>query len=334
MKDRKFVDTVTLYVTAGKGGNGCMSFRREKFVPLGGPDGGDGGKGGDVVLRADKDLESLVSLFYAPHQRAESGGHGKGKKLRGRCGNDLVVKVPRGTEIREKESGELVADLVQHGSEALVATGGKGGQGNCHWLTTSHQAPREHTDGEPGEEKTFRLKLKTVADVGLVGYPNAGKSSLLTAISNAHPKIAAYPFTTLHPVVGTVVFEDYSSLKVTDIAGLTETSHLGSGMGHEFLRHIERCGALLIVIDMAGVDGRGPADDYFSLLKELEFHKPELAELPTFVVANKMDLDAATGNLEEFVKKTRTKPIAVSALAVEGIEKLKEALHGLGVGSG
>jgi len=329
MKARTFVDSATLYATGGSGGNGCVSFRREKFVPRGGPDGGDGGHGGSVILKADSDEDSLVKIYFSPHQRATDAGHGKGKNLHGRNGKDRVVGVPCGTEVWNADTGELLQDMVEHDTELLVARGGKGGLGNTHWKRSAHRAPREHTPGEPGESVTLRLELKLAADVGLVGYPNAGKSSLLTSISDAHPKVGLYPFTTLNPIVGTVVFEDYSRLKVADIPGLIEGAHRGIGLGHDFLRHIERSTYLVYVIDMAGADARNPWDDYASLCRELELHKQELATRPSVIVANKMDLEEAAPNLAEFTEKTGCSPLQISAVTGEGVDVLKEKLQEL-----
>ena len=329
MKARTFVDSVVVYAEGGAGGNGCVSFRREKYVPRGGPDGGDGGHGGSVVLRADHDVDSLIALFYTPHQRAGRGGHGKGKKLHGRNGGSLIVPVPCGTEIWDREANSLIADLLEHGAEQLVAAGGRGGLGNCHWKTSTHQAPTEHTDGAPGEERALRLELKLVSDVGLVGFPNAGKSSLLTRISDAHPKVAAYPFTTLNPIIGTVIFEDYTRLRVADIPGIIADAHAGVGLGTAFLRHIERSRHLAYVIDMAGVDGRDPVDDYTSVRRELELYRADLLSRPSLCVANKMDAEGAVDNLRTFEKETGLSPLPVSALNGDGIPELRDALHRL-----
>lgn len=327
MKFQKFIDSATLYAKAGNGGNGCCSFRREKFVPKGGPDGGDGGRGGHVILEADENDTSLIRIYYAPHQRAKSGGHGKGKQLHGRNGKDLIVKVPLGTEVRDIETGELIADIVGQNQQFVAARGGNGGKGNVHWKSATHQAPTEHTKGEPGEEASYKLVLKLIADVGLVGYPNAGKSSLLTAISHAHPKIDAYPFTTLNPIIGTITFEDYTQMKIADIPGLIDGAHRGVGLGYEFLRHIERSPYLIFVIDIAGTDNRKPQDDYKALLKELEFYKPEILNRPRIVTANKMDVPNAEENLEEFTKETGVKPIPISARAKTGLDELKSAIE-------
>ena len=326
MKVRSFVDTATIRVKGGDAGHGCVSFRREKFIPKGGPDGGDGGNGGDIILRVDRDVDSLVPLFYAPDQRADRGEHGRGKQQYGSGGDDRIVKVPCGTEVWDDETGELLGDLVEHDAELLVAKGGRGGHGNIHWLSNSHRAPREHTDGNAGEERRLRLQLKIVADIGLVGFPNAGKSSLLTKISHAHPKIAAYPFTTMNPIVGTLIFDDYTRVKIADIPGLIKDAHLGVGLGHKFLRHIERASYLVFVIDMSGIDGRLPHEDYQNLLNEAELYDPSLAQRPSLVVANKMDVDCAADNLAVFKKTTNTDPIVISALTGEGLDELHSAI--------
>jgi GTP-binding protein len=329
VRSRTFIDSVVLHARAGNGGNGCASFRREKYIPKGGPDGGDGGRGGHVILKGDRAADSLEAFHYVPHQSAENGGHGKGKMCHGRNGRDLTASVPCGTEVRDLETDRVVGDILEHGQTLTVARGGKGGLGNCHWKSSTRRAPREHSDGEPGEEASLRLELKLIADIGLVGFPNAGKSSLLTAVSDAHPKVAAYPFTTLHPIMGTIVFEDYTRLRVADVPGLIKGAHEGVGLGDRFLRHIERSSFLLYVIDMAGVDGRCPSDDYADLHEELVQYKAELGMLPSIVVANKMDLPAAVENLPEFRSRTNTQPISVSALTGLGLTELKDEIHRL-----
>lgn len=329
MKANKFIDTVSVYAFAGDGGNGCMSFRREKYVPHGGPDGGDGGRGGDVVFRADTGVSSLLSLYYAPHQRADRGGHGKGKQMHGRNGKDKVILVPCGTEVWDAPENVLLADIVSAGEVFIAAHGGKGGLGNCHWKTSTHQAPREHTDGQPGEQKELLLKLKLISDIGLVGYPNAGKSSILSAISDAHPKVAAYPFTTLNPIIGTVVFDDHNRLTVADIPGLIEGAHKGIGLGHDFLRHVERARYLVFVIDMAGVDMRKPHEDYASLMKEIGLYRKDLLDKKHLVLANKMDLPEAGENIVKFIRKTGIDPIRVSAKTGDGLDAVKKVLHGM-----
>ncbi|HOW96700.1 MAG TPA: GTPase ObgE [Kiritimatiellia bacterium] len=326
MKAITFIDRARLYVYAGNGGNGCASFRREKYIPHGGPDGGDGGRGGSVILRADKNVDSLLDLYYEPHRRAEHAGPGRGKQCTGRDGRDLRVKVPPGTLVRHEADGALVGELLADGQELVVARGGRGGLGNMHFATSSHRAPRECTPGTPGEQFILRLELKSIADIGLVGYPNAGKSTLLRALTAARPKVAAYPFTTLHPVIGTLELGDAESLRIADIPGLIDGAHRGVGLGHDFLRHIERTKLLVFVVDMAGVDGRDPSDDWDSLQRELELYNAELARRPGLVVANKMDLPEAEERLKDFRKKTKTRPIPISALAGEGVARLREEL--------
>jgi GTP-binding protein len=327
VKGRIFVDEVTMYAHAGNGGNGAVNFRREKYVPEGGPDGGDGGKGGDVVLVADRDTDSLISIQFSPHQRAEHAGKGGRQRRHGRDGRDCVVRVPCGTIAVNGETGEPIGEAVKEGDRLVVARGGKGGRGNWHWRSATHQVPMEHTDGDPGEEIEARLELKIVADVGLVGYPNAGKSSLLAAISDARPKVAPYPFTTLNPVIGTAIYEDYTRIRIADIPGLIEGAHEGVGLGHRFLRHIERSRFLVYVIDMAGTENRDPVADYECLRKELRLHLEELAERPFVVVANKMDLPEADAKLRGFRRKTKLRPIPISALEGAGIDKLRDELR-------
>lgn len=321
------MDSVVVYAHAGNGGNGSVSFRREKFVPRGGPDGGDGGRGGHVILQGDADTDSLVHLYFVPHQSARPGGHGSGKKSHGRNGKDNIIKVPCGTEVWNTEDHKLVTDIVEHGQTVIIARGGEGGNGNCHWKTSTHQAPTEHTDGIPTEEISLRLELKIVADIGMVGFPNAGKSSLLTKISQAHPKIGAYPFTTLNPIIGTVIFPDYNRLTVADIPGLIKDAHLGSGLGHAFLRHIERSRFILYILDMAGVDTRNPYDDYIDLKNELELYDNSILERPSLVVANKMDLPDAAKNLSEFTKESGVDPIQISASTGDGVPELRDAIY-------
>lgn len=327
MKPIVFRDQVKVYVRAGDGGDGAATFRREKHVPRGGPDGGDGGDGGHVIFQAHHNIDSLVDLYYKPHQRAEHGVKGRGQRRHGRRGKSIHVKVPCGTTVYEANSGALIGELLEDGEELIVAQGGKGGLGNCHFVTSSHQVPTEFTPGTPGEEKTLRLELKTVADIGLVGHPNAGKSTLLTRLSGAHPKIAPYPFTTLHPIIGTIIFEDYNKLRVADIPGLIEGAHEGVGLGYEFLRHIERTHFLLYIIDMAGTDMRSPVEDFRSLQHELQLYKEELLDLPHLVLANKMDVECAGENLKEFIAETGITPLCISAQDNEGTELLMQTLY-------
>lgn len=327
MKTRKFVDHTIVYATAGNGGNGSASFRREKYVPLGGPDGGDGGRGGHVIFRANPSIDSLITLFFEPHRRAGHGGDGRGKRMHGKNGADCVVEVPIGTVVRERETQLFLGDLIEDGQELTIAKGGKGGLGNVHFKSSSHQAPDETTPGEEGQNLTLDVELKIVAHAGLVGFPNAGKSSLLAAISDAHPKVASYPFTTINPVPGTVVFEDYTHVKIIDIPGIIHGAHAGVGLGDTFLRHIERAKLIMIVIDMAGIDGREPVSDYKDLLDELGQYNPALLERPRIVVANKTDLPEATENLAIFKKETKINPMKISALHGTGIAQLKRKLY-------
>lgn len=327
MKHSIFKDRVPIHVFAGDGGNGCSSFRREKFIPHGGPDGGDGGKGGSVYLEASRDVDSLVGLYYVPNQRAGHAGHGKGAQRTGENGNDLVIQVPCGTEVRLLDDGDFIGEVLEHGQRLLVARGGKGGKGNIHFKSSTHQAPTETTSGEKGEIKDLLCELKTIADIGLVGYPNAGKSTLLAAMTNAHPKIAAYPFTTLNPLIGTIEYEDFTKIRVADIPGLIDGAHDGTGLGHDFLRHIERARYLLFVIDMAGTDGRDPTADFRSLRKELKLYRPDLEHRPCLILANKMDAEGARKNLTSFKRRTKTKPIPIAAATGKGIPELKQMLY-------
>lgn len=327
MKTITFKDRVRVYVYAGNGGDGAATFRREKYIDHGGPDGGDGGLGGSVYLRASKDQSSLLDLYYEPHQRAEHAGKGTGKQCTGRGGRDRYVLVPCGTQAYDYETGEFVGEVINDGDVLLVAKGGRGGKGNMHFATPSHQAPREFTPGQEGETRVLRLDLKSVADVGLVGYPNAGKSTLLRAISGAKPKVAPYPFTTLNPIIGTVVFDDYRTIKVADIPGLIDGASEGVGLGHDFLRHIERTKFLVFIVDMAGVDARDPVDDFRSLKKELKLYSKDLLKRPTLILANKMDLPEAAQKLKDFKRRTKTKPLEISAESGAGVDAVKAALY-------
>ena len=319
---------MVVHARAGKGGDGSASFRRESYIPEGGPDGGDGGRGGHIVFKGSRNVGSLIALYFAPDLRAENGVSGRGQQMFGRCGRDLVTLVPCGTEIYNEETGELMADIVDHGQEVILARGGKGGLGNVHFKTSTHQAPTEHTLGEPGEEFNLRLELKTIADAGLLGFPNAGKSSLLRCVSDARPKIACYPFTTLNPIVGTIQYDDFSQLRVADVPGIIEGAASGVGLGIDFLKHLARSRVLVYVIDMAGTDNREPWRDYAILRSEVEQHDPELLERPMMVLANKMDQDAALLNLPRFIQETGVSPIPMSAIdpADEGVARFKRDL--------
>ena len=329
MKAKTFIDQVEVLVRSGKGGDGSMSFRREALVSFGGPDGGDGGRGGDVVMKASEHVNSLLSLYYDPKCFAQDGGAGQGQKMYGKRGKDLVVPVPLGTEVYDAESGLLIADITEPGQEAVVARGGAGGFGNVHFKSSVNQTPTEHTAGGAGEEKRLRLELKTIADAGLVGFPNAGKSSILGALSSATPKVASYPFTTLNPIVGTVVYEDYAKVRIADVPGIIEGAARGVGLGLEFLRHLERSKALVFVIDMAGTDNREPWNDYAVLRREIDAYSADLAGRPALVVANKMDVACARENLSRFVAETGVTPLEVSCASREGLDAFKAALRDL-----
>ena len=294
-----FVDKTTVYVKGGDGGNGCVSFRREKFVPKGGPDGGDGGAGGSVYFEGSTGEHSLLSLFYQRRYAAADGPCGRGSGCHGRAAEDTVVKVPIGTVATDSATGEIVADIGAPGERVLVAAGGRGGRGNARFLSNRNRVPRHAEPGEPGEERELLLELKTIADAGLVGYPNAGKSTLLGALSSAKPKVGAYPFTTLYPSVGVVEFDypDFTRYTVADIPGLIDGAHENIGLGHDFLRHIERTRVLVYVLDMAGSDGRDPLEDFRHLREELELYQPGITSRASLIVANKMDGGASDENL-------------------------------------
>jgi GTP-binding protein len=381
-----FIDEIRIYARAGHGGKGCVAFQREKYRPKGGPSGGNGGRGGDVILLADHDLNNLIAQYYQPSLMSKDGKAGMGKGMDGHAGKELVVKVPCGTmvwrlaaetasqsdsispsplsqpglaansshravlrttasaraveldlsSVPPESAGrsdleskrDLVADLTQHGQRLILCKGGRGGLGNRNFATAAHQAPRFAQPGEPGEEGYFFLELRIIAEVGLIGYPNAGKSTLLTAISHARPKIAPYPFTTLHPQIGIVEYADFRRLTVCDVPGLIEGAHRNVGLGHEFLRHVERCKVLVLLLDMAGADGRMPWDDYKNLLRELELYDPGLLERPRLVVANKMDEPVAEANLKTFKRKIRKTPLLPIAAAFDqGIEQFRTAIR-------
>jgi GTP-binding protein len=323
-----FVDEVVIQAYAGGGGNGCVSFRREKTAPKGGPNGGDGGRGGDIVLVGSKDMNNLLGLWYKPILRAQRGSHGMGKNRTGHSGADCVVQVPVGTVVRrDSKEGEIIADLTEEGQRFILCKAGQGGRGNQHFAKPWHQAPREFEEGKPGEEGSFYLELKLMADAALIGYPNAGKSTILSKISRAHPKVAPYPFTTLTPNVGTLEFPDFHRLVIADVPGLIEGAHEGRGLGVKFLRHIERCPVLVIVLDMAGVDGREPLEDYESLLNELAQYDAKLLKRPRLIAANKMDLKAALSNLKTLKKQIRKSIVPISAETGAGLEELKSAIR-------
>jgi GTP-binding protein len=389
-----FIDEIKIYAQAGHGGKGCVAFHREAYITKGGPSGGNGGRGGSVILQADHDLNNLIQQYYVSRLIAPGGDAGMGKGMDGHAGKDLIIKVPCGTlvwrladttpaikkkmddeddedEVGEEtepplfstgtgkrallrhaggesgmeidlsqegedkkspagevDKGELVADLTTHGQQFILCKGGRGGLGNRNFATSRRQTPRFAQPGEPGTEGDYLLELQIMAEVGLVGYPNAGKSTLLTAISKARPKIASYPFTTLHPQIGIVEYPDWKRLTVCDVPGLIEGAHNNVGLGHEFLRHIQRCKILVLLLDMAGTDGRKPWDDYKQLLKELELYDPALLEKSRLVVANKMDEAAAEENLKQFKKKIKkVSLLPISAAFDQGMEKFRQTIR-------
>lgn len=383
-----FIDEIKVYARAGHGGAGCIAFQREAYRPKGGPSGGNGGRGGSVILQGDRDINNLIAQYFQPRLLAEKGQNGLGKGMDGHAGKDLVVKVPCGTlvwglgpskapgaEAEEESTPEpaavlpaspsrrpllrtsagvrameidfsaeepaakpatkpnrdgatLVADIVEHGQQFVLCQGGRGGLGNRNFATARRQAPRFAQPGEPGGEGDYLFELRMIAEVGLVGFPNAGKSTLLTAISKARPKIAPYPFTTLHPQIGIVEYADWHRLTVCDVPGLIEGAHQNVGLGHAFLRHIERCRVLVVLLDMAATDGRTPWDDHQQVLRELELYDPGLLERPRLVVANKMDEPAAAKNLAAFKRRVRKTPVlTMSAELGEGVEEFKQAIR-------
>jgi GTP-binding protein len=321
-----FVDQVNVILLAGKGGNGCVSFRREKGIPRGGPDGGRGGDGGNVHLVSDANLNSLAFYRFHPLNKAPKGAHGQGGNRQGKRGEDIFLRLPVGTVVREKDKPEILFDFLHPGERFLAAKGGKGGRGNASFATSTHQAPREWEKGQPGEEKELILELKLIADVGLIGYPNVGKSTLISKISAAKPVIADYPFTTLIPHLGVVDVDEFRSFVVADIPGLIEGAHLGHGLGIKFLKHIERTKILVHLIDVSPYSGRNPRRDYSTVLEELEVFNPQLVQRPQILVANKIDL---LGNekkkLEEVRTLAQTKSLpffAISAKTGKGVKEL------------
>jgi GTP-binding protein len=328
-----FVDQVAIIAQAGDGGDGCSSFRREKYIPLGGPDGGDGGRGGDVVLETDPNLTTLIDLRYQKTYRAEHGNPGKGKQMTGKSGKTLLIRVPPGTLVKDKDSGELLADLKEAHQQYIVAKGGNGGHGNLHFQSSTQRAPRKLEPGWPGGSRNLFLELKLLADVGIMGFPNAGKSTLISKISNARPKIADYPFTTLVPNLGVVRLAEGESFVAADIPGLIEGAHTGKGLGHQFLKHIERTRLLLHLIDFSDLDKDAILSRYHKLQLELKRFSPELAEKPQILVATKADDPQSQQNILDFQSSmTELNPsfFMISSLTGEGIQtllwKIKERL--------
>ena len=323
-----FVDEVIVEVTAGHGGDGCMAFRREKYIAMGGPFGGNGGKGGDVIFKADEGLRTLIDLRYEKHIKGNPGMNCEGKGKNGKNAIDTIVSVPVGTTVRDNETGVVIGDLVKNGEELVVSYGGRGGRGNVTLATRSNPCPSYCERGEPGENRKVKVELRMLADVGLVGLPSVGKSTILSMITNANPKIASYHFTTLSPNLGVVSMSDYS-YTVADLPGLIEGASEGAGLGIKFLKHIERTKIIAHVIDMSGSEGRNPYDDYVTIRKELESFSSKLLNKKEIIIANKMDVEGAKDNLEEFRKKVNCSIFEVSAINNEGLDKVIEELKEL-----
>ncbi|ARJ37805.1 GTPase ObgE [Sporosarcina sp. P21c] len=324
-----FVDHVKVFVKGGDGGDGMVSFRREKYIANGGPSGGDGGKGADVIFIVDEGLRTLMDFRYQRHFKADRGEHGQSKNMHGRSGKHMIVKVPPGTVVKDAETETIIADLVEHGQQAVIARGGRGGRGNSRFVTPQNTAPELSEKGEPGVSKDIILELKVLADVGLVGFPSVGKSTLLSVVSSAKPKIADYHFTTLVPNLGMIETDDHRTFVMADLPGLIEGAHEGIGLGHQFLRHIERTRVIVHVIDMSGLEGREPFEDYQTINKELEQYNMRLTERPQIIVANKMDMPDAQDNLEAFKEALGDEEIQVfpiSALTRTGLDPLLYAI--------
>ena len=324
-----FVDEVIINVEAGSGGNGCMAYRREKYIPMGGPFGGSGGKGSDIIFKADEGLKTLIDLRYQKKIKGNSGSNGEGKNMNGKAADDVYVKVPVGTTVIDNTTGSVIADLTHNGEEAIIAYGGRGGRGNVSLATRSNPCPSYAENGEPGEERTIKVELKMIADVGLVGMPSVGKSTILSMISNANPKIADYHFTTLSPNLGVVKTKD-NSFVVADLPGLIEGASEGVGLGHKFLKHIERTKIIAHVIDMSSAEGRNPVEDYIKIRKELEEFSPKLLTKPEIIIANKMDGELSKDNLKKFKEKIKNKEIfEVTAIIDEGLDKVIDKLSSM-----
>lgn len=322
-----FIDSARIYIKAGNGGNGLVSFRREKYIPAGGPNGGDGGKGGDVLFVVDEGLSTLVDFRYRKHYKAEAGQDGGTSNRTGRSGKDLVVKVPPGTIVRDEETGRILADLTEDNQTAVIARGGKGGKGNQHFATPTRQVPGFAKSGDEGEERWVLLELKLLADVGLIGYPNVGKSTILSSVSAARPKIADYHFTTIDPNLGVVSLDGETSFVLADIPGLIEGAHEGIGLGHEFLKHVERTKLLIHVVDVAALEGRNPVDDFNLINNELSKYSSGLTEKPQVVAANKVDLPSAADHLGDFKKAMEAMDYRVFPVSAATGKGLKELMY-------
>ena len=321
-----FVDEVIVDIEAGNGGNGCMAYRREKYIPMGGPFGGSGGKGGDIIFKADNGLRTLLDLKYQKKIRGNNGANGEGKNKNGKNAEDVVIKVPVGSTVKDIESGMIIADLTKNGEEVIVGYGGRGGRGNVSLATRSNPCPSYAENGEPGEVRRVKVELRMLADVGLVGLPSVGKSTILSMVTNANPKIASYHFTTLSPNLGVVKLPDFDYV-IADLPGLIEGASEGAGLGHKFLKHIERTKIICHVIDMSGSEGRDPYEDYINIRKELEQFSKKLITKKEIIVANKMDIEGSNENLEKFKKKIKSIPVyEVSAINREGLDKVIKIL--------
>jgi GTP-binding protein len=323
-----FFDETKVILKAGNGGDGCMSFLRQKYMPNGGPNGGNGGRGGEVILLADENVSDLRTYHFKKQWKAKNGEPGRGSDQNGRGGDPCILKVPLGTEVRDLDTGEIICELLEHEQEILLLEGGKGGRGNATFKSSINQTPRQFTEGKPGMEGEFVFTLKTIADVGLVGFPNAGKSTLLNILSNATPKIDSYPFTTLVPTVGVIDYpEDFRTITMADVPGLIEGAAENRGLGHRFLRHIERCRLVLFLLDLAGTDGRSPIDDFVHLKKELLDYDERLVAKDFIVVGNKIDEDVSQENLKLFRKRfPETQILPVSAILEVGLNELRAHL--------
>ena len=317
-----FIDEVTMEVTAGRGGDGCMAFLREKFVPMGGPNGGNGGKGADIIFKADEGLKTLIDLRYLKNVKGDPGLNGEGKNKNGKYAIDKIIKVPVGTTIKDQDTGLVIADLTKQGEEVIVAYGGKGGRGNVTLATRSNPCPSFAERGEPGEVRKIKVELRMIADVGLVGMPSVGKSTLLSMITNANPKIASYHFTTLSPNLGVVTTKDKFTYVIADLPGLIEGASEGTGLGHKFLKHIERTKIIAHIIDISSSEGRDPYNDYQIIRKELENFSPKLLNKQEIIIANKIDLPNAKENLEIFKKKVNKDVYGISALNNQNLDTI------------
>ena len=323
-----FVDEVVIEASAGHGGDGCMAFRREKYIPMGGPFGGNGGKGGDIIFKADTGLRTLIDLRYQKHVKGEPGLNGSGKNKNGANAEDTIIKVPLGTTVKDNETGVVIGDLINQGQEIIVAYGGRGGRGNVTLATKNNPCPSYAERGEPGETRKIKVELRMIADVGLVGFPSVGKSTILSMITNANPKIASYHFTTLSPNIGVVSTNDFS-YTIADLPGLIEGASEGLGLGIKFLKHIERTKIIAHVIDMSGTEGRDPYEDYKTIRKELENFSPKLLTKPEIIIANKMDIPESKNNLNKIKEKISSPIYEISAINNEGLDKVIEVLKDL-----